>query len=146
MAHCRATCKFGSQDQSRKRILWAGAGLPSLVGPGPSIIVAPVERVAGAYANVRFSPVCFRFTPDSGRGTHPRRRTVRDPKETLALPQPVDQLSLTTLREMLIEIGAKVVRHGRYLTFQLAEVAIPRDLFAEILRLIDGLRPAPLPP
>ncbi len=44
------------------------------------------------------------------------------------------------------KIGAKVVRHGRYVTFQLAEVAIPRHLFAEILRLIDGLRPAPLPP
>ncbi len=36
-----------------------------------------------------------------------------------------------------------VVRHGRYITFQLAEVAIPRSLFANILRLIDGLRPAP---
>ncbi len=47
---------------------------------------------------------------------------------------------------MLIKIGAKVVRHGRYITFQLAEVAIPRPLFVEILRLIDGLRPAPLPP
>ncbi len=44
-----------------------------------------------------------------------------DPKETLALPQPVDQLSLTTLREMLIEIGAKVVRHGRDITFQMAD-------------------------
>ena len=53
--------------------------------------------------------------------------------------------SLTTLREKLIKIGAKVVRHGRYITFQLAEVAIPRSLFANILRLIDGLRPAPLP-
>ncbi len=51
-----------------------------------------------------------------------------------------------TLREKLIRIGAKVVRHGRYVTFQLAEVAIPRPLFAEILRLIDGLRPASLPP
>ena len=40
----------------------------------------------------------------------------------------------------------KVVSHGRYVTFQLAEVAIPRDLFADILCLIDGLRPAPLPP
>ena len=37
-------------------------------------------------------------------------------------------------------ISAKVVRHGRYVTFQLAKVAIPRQLFAEILRLIDGLR------
>ncbi len=53
---------------------------------------------------------------------------------------------MTTLREKLIKIGAKVVRHGRYATFQLAEVAISRALFAEILRLIDRLQPAPLPP
>ncbi len=46
----------------------------------------------------------------------------------------------------LIKIGAKVVRHGRYVTFQLAEVAISRALFAAILRLIDRLRSAPLPP
>ncbi len=65
---------------------------------------------------------------------------------TLALPEAVEHWSLTTLREKLIKIGAKVVRHGRYITFQMAEVAIPRALFVEILRLIDGLRPAPLPP
>ncbi len=62
------------------------------------------------------------------------------------LPQEVEHWSLTTLRERLVKIGAKVVRYGRYITFQLAEVAIPRSLFANILRLIDGLRPAPLPP
>ncbi len=50
------------------------------------------------------------------------------------------------LGEKLTKIGAKVVRHGHYITFQMAEVAIPRSLFANILRLIDGLRPAPLPP
>ncbi len=44
------------------------------------------------------------------------------------------------------QFGAKVVHHGRYITFQLAEVAVPRNLFREILRLIDGLRPASLPP
>ena len=64
---------------------------------------------------------------------------------TLALPQAVEQWSLTTLREKLIKIGAKIVRHGRYLTFQMAEVAIPRFLFAEILRLIAELRPLPPP-
>ncbi len=58
---------------------------------------------------------------------------------TLALPEAVEHWALTTLREKLIKIGAKVVRHGRYITFQLAEVAIPRCLFANILRLIDGL-------
>ncbi len=51
--------------------------------------------------------------------------------------------SLTTLREKLIKIGAKVVRHGQYITFHLAEAAIPKALFAESLRRIDGLRPAP---
>ncbi len=64
---------------------------------------------------------------------------------TLALPDEVEHWSMTTLRDKLIKIGAKVVRHGRYITFQLAEVAIPRRLFAEILRLIDGLRPRPAP-
>ncbi len=61
------------------------------------------------------------------------------------LPQEVEHWFLTTLREKLVKIGAKVVRHGRYVTFQLAEIAIPRRLFAEILRLIDGLRPKPAP-
>ncbi len=62
------------------------------------------------------------------------------------IPQEAEYWSLTILRNKLVKIGAKVVRHGRYITFQLAEVAVPRALFAEILRLIDGLRPAPLPP
>jgi len=53
--------------------------------------------------------------------------------------------TLTTLREKLVKIGAKIVRHGRYVVFQLAEVAVPRVLFAEILRRIDRLRPRPPP-
>jgi hypothetical protein len=65
---------------------------------------------------------------------------------TLALPREVEHWSLTTLREKLVKIGAKVVSHGRYVTFQLAEVAVPRDLFRKILCLIDMLRPGPLPP
>ena len=53
---------------------------------------------------------------------------------------------MTTLREKLVKIGAKVVSHGRYVTFQLAEVAVSKELFRKILRLIDELWPAPLPP
>ena len=64
----------------------------------------------------------------------------------MAPPQQVEHWSLTTLREKLIKIGAKIVRHGRYITFQIAEAAIPRILFVEILRLFNGLRPATLPP
>ncbi len=40
---------------------------------------------------------------------------------------------MTTIREKLVKIGTKVVRHGRYVTFQLAEIAILRRLFTEIL-------------
>jgi hypothetical protein len=36
----------------------------------------------------------------------------------------------------LIKIGARVVSHSRYVAFQMAEVAIPTNLFSEILRLI----------
>ena len=64
---------------------------------------------------------------------------------TLALPKEVEHWSMTTLREKLVKISAKVVRHGRYITFQLAEVAVPRELFRKILSLIDDLRPRPAP-
>jgi hypothetical protein len=60
---------------------------------------------------------------------------------TLATPEPIKDWSLTSLKEKLVKIGAKVVSHGRYVAFQMAEVAIPRNLFAEILGLIAELRP-----
>ncbi len=63
----------------------------------------------------------------------------------LALPQDVEHWSLTTLREKLVKIGAKVTRHAKYVTFQLAEVAVPRQLFAAILDRIARLAlPPPL--
>ena len=45
----------------------------------------------------------------------------------VALPHRIKHWSLTTLGEKAIKIGAKVVRHSRHVTFQLAEVAIRRD-------------------
>jgi hypothetical protein len=60
---------------------------------------------------------------------------------TPALPETVKHCSLTSLREKLVKIGAKTVAHARHVTFQMAEVAVPNQLFGEILRLIDGLRP-----
>jgi len=47
------------------------------------------------------------------------------------LPDAVEHWSLTTLRDRLIKIGGKIVRHGRYVTFQMTEVAVPRALFAD---------------
>jgi hypothetical protein len=64
---------------------------------------------------------------------------------TLAMPKTAEPWSLTSLREKLIKIGAKVVSHGRYVTFQMAEVAVSRQMFKEILRLIARLRAPPAP-
>ena len=64
---------------------------------------------------------------------------------TLATPEPMSNWSLTTLKEKLIKIGAKVVSHGRYIVFQMAEVAIPRQMIQEILRLIAELPLLPPP-
>ena len=61
----------------------------------------------------------------------------------LALPKSIRQWSLTTLRERLVKIGAKVTRHSKYVTFQLAKVAVPRQLFAAILERIGRLAMQP---
>jgi len=59
----------------------------------------------------------------------------------LALPGEIAQWSLTSLREKVVKIGAKVLAHGRYLVFQMAEVAVPRALFRQLLDRIASLRP-----
>ncbi len=65
---------------------------------------------------------------------------------TRALPDEAEHWSLTTLREKLIKIVGKVARHRRDVTFQRAEVAVSKCLFAEILCLIGRRRPAHAPP
>jgi hypothetical protein len=63
---------------------------------------------------------------------------------SLVLPDQVAQRTLTTMREKLVKISARIVCHGRYLVFQLAEVAVPRALFAAILHRIERLRGPPI--
>ncbi len=61
----------------------------------------------------------------------------------LAMPKTAEPWSLSSLREKLIKVGAEVVSHGRYVTFQMAEVAVSRQMFQEILPLIARLRALP---
>ena len=55
-------------------------------------------------------------------------------------PQAVRHWTLTTLRKKPIKIGAKVARHSGKIVFQMAEVAVPRELFRAILERIGRLR------
>ena len=62
----------------------------------------------------------------------------------LALPKKIKDWSLRTLQVKLIKIGAKVVRHSRYVIFQMAEVMVSRSLFYDIIERIGRLRPVPI--
>ncbi len=66
-------------------------------------------------------------------------------RRTLATSEPIKDWAVTSLKEKPIKIGAKVVRHGRYVAFQMAKVAIPKNLFTDILRMIAELRRPPDP-
>jgi hypothetical protein len=61
-----------------------------------------------------------------------------------ALPNQIKDWSLRTMRERLVKIGAKVVSHARYVTFQMAEVMVSKRLFEEILERIHQLKPVPI--
>ena len=61
----------------------------------------------------------------------------------LILPPKVKHWMLSSLREKLIKIGAKVIHHAKYITFQMAEVAIPREMFRTMLKRVERLRLAP---
>ena len=63
----------------------------------------------------------------------------------MALPEKIRHWSLRTLQMKLIKIGAKVVRHSRYVIFQIAEVAVSKALFCEIPGRIRGLAMAVMP-
>jgi hypothetical protein len=58
----------------------------------------------------------------------------------LVLLKPIRSWTLTTLREKLVKIGAKVVSHAKDVVFQLAEVAVPRQVFVAIVKRIGRLR------
>ena len=87
---------------------------------------------------------CHRFAANAVRlQLHALAYNLANFLRTLALPEEVKQWSMTTLRERLVKIGARIVRHGRSITFQMAEVMVPRGLFQQILTAIAALRPLP---
>ena len=56
---------------------------------------------------------------------------------TLALPDAVEQWSLTTLREKLVKIGAKVVSHGRYDLDEVLEEWRSQKVAGAIMKFFD---------
>ncbi len=107
---------------------WQGGILPA-DGDSVSFNANPL-----GFSDVNYSVTLDTFTFAHNLGNFLRR---------LALPKPVRNWSLTTLREKLIKIGAKVTRRSKYVTFQLAEGAVTRNLFGAILDRIARLAMPP---
>jgi hypothetical protein len=90
---------------------------------------------------------CRRFAANAVRlQLHALAYNLGNFLRTLALPAEVAQWSMTTLRQRLVKIGARIVHHGRSITFQMAEVMVSRRLFQQVLAAIAALRPSPLAP
>ena len=162
--HASFSYQAGSWDRKRRivaKVEWHPGELFPRVGFIVTNLSRPAERVVAFYNQrgtaeqhikegknaIKWTRLsCRRFRDNAVRlQLHALAYNLANFMRTLALPKEVEHWSLTTLREKLVKIGAKVVRHGRYVTFQLAEVAIPRSLFVGILRRIDRLRPRPAP-
>ncbi len=162
--HANFTYQAGSWTKPRRviaKVEWHPGELYPRVGFIVTNLLRPVERVVAFYNKrgtweqwikegkgaIKWSPLsCRTFAANAVRlQLHALAYNLGNFLRTLATPEPIKDWSLTSLKEKLIKIGAKVVSHGRYVAFQMAEVAIPRQMFQEILRLIAELRPQPPP-
>ena len=59
--------------------------------------------------------------------------------KTMVLPPKIKHWSLVTLQQKMIKVGARVVQHARRIIFQLAEIAVPRDLWRTMLERVEEL-------
>ena len=154
----------GSWAKSRRvvaKVEWHPGELYPRVGFIVTNMTRPAERVVAFYNQrgtaeqhikegknavtwTRLS--CHRFVANAVRlQLHALAYNLANFLRTLALPEALKHWSLTTLRDRLVKIGARIVRHGRSIAFQMAEVVLSRGLFQDILAAIAALRPLPLP-
>ena len=162
--HASFSYQAGSWDKKRRvvaKVEWHPGELYPRVGFIVTNLARPANRVVAFYnqrgtaeqhikegknAIVWTRLSCMRFRNNEVRlQLHALAYNLANFMRTLALPEAVKHWSLTSLRQKLVKIGARIVGHGRYVTFQMAEVAVPRGLFDEILRLIAQLRAPPAP-
>jgi hypothetical protein len=158
------TCQAQSWKKPRRvvaKVEWHPGELWPRVGFIVTNLARPAERIVGFYNHrgtceqyikegkgaIKWTRLsCRTFAANAVRlQLHALAYNLGNFMRTLAMPKTAEPWSLTSLREKLIKIGAKVVSHGRYTTFQMAEVAVPRQMFKDILRLIAQLRAPPAP-
>src|ERR671917_1611196 len=163
--HASFRYRAGSWGKARRvvaKVEWHPGELYPRVGFIVTNMARPAERVVAFYnqrgtaeqhikegknAVIWTRLSCRRFAANAVRlQLHALAYNLGNFLRTLALPDEVKQWSMTTLREKLVKIGARIVRHARSVTFQMAEVMVSRSLFQQILAAIAALRPSPPAP
>ena len=160
--HASFSYRAGSWNKARRvvaKVEWHPGELYPRVGFIVTNLTRPAQRVVMFYNHrgtaeqyikegknavtwTRLS--CHRFAANAVRlQLHALAYNLANFLRTPALPEEVRQWSMTTLRDRLVKIGARIVRHGRSISFQMAEVMVPRRLFQTILGAIAALRPLP---
>ena len=152
--------RAASWDRSRRvvaKVEWHPGELYPRVGFVVTNLSQPAERVVAFYNGrgtaeqwIKEGKSAMKWTRLSCRSMvanavrlqlHALAYNLANFLRTLALPGEVEPWSLTSLREKVVKIGAKVIAHARSTVFQMAEVAVPRDLFRRVLDMIAALRP-----
>jgi hypothetical protein len=160
--HASFSYRAASWDRPRRvvaKVEWHPGELLPRVGFIVTNLTRPAESVVAFYNHrgtaeqwIKEGKAALRWTRLSCRGfaanaarlqLHALAYNLGNFLRTLALPDVVKQWSMTTLRERLVKIGARIVRHGRSVVFQMAEVMVPRGMFREILAAVAALRPSP---
>jgi hypothetical protein len=155
--------RAASWDRSRRvvaKVEWHPGELYPRVGFVVTNLSQPAERVVAFYNGrgtaeqwIKAGKVAMKWTRLSCRSMvanavrlqlHALAYNLANFLRTLALPSEIERWSLSSLREKVVKIGAKVIAHARYTVFQMAEVAVPRDLFGRVLDRIAALRPRPV--
>jgi hypothetical protein len=160
--HASFSYRAGSWNKARRvvaKVEWHPGELYPRVGFIVTNLTRPAERVVMFYNHrgtaeqyikegknavtwTRLS--CHRFVANAVRlQLHALAYNLANFLRTLALPEEVRQWSMTTLRDRLVKISARIVRHGWSVTFQTTEVMVPRTLFQQILAATTALRPLP---
>ena len=129
----RWSCRAGGPLMAAYGHLWPLTRAGRAAAPRPDCAMEPVRSVpsnVSSQTSITSMPctgcsTSMKCSRAASCGFCAKRRASF--MRTLALPKEVEHWSLTTLREKLVKIGAKVVSHGRYVTFQLAEVAVPSE-------------------
>jgi hypothetical protein len=94
----------------------------------PSLTCAARQRIKEGKNAIQWTRLsCRKFAQNAVRlQLHALAYNLGNFLRTLALPEAVEHWSMTTLRDQLIKIGGKIVRHGRYVIFQMG-APLPRS-------------------